>query len=91
MVFLQQADYFQIQNFDPNSWNNYMINIPIYSHCSAPTRRYADILVQRQLAAAIARGSDSVSGEQEAVLQEANKYMLVTKRVREECEKVMVS
>lgn len=52
---MTQADYFQIENFDPSSWNNYMINIPIYAHCSAPTKRYADIVVQRQLSALITR------------------------------------
>lgn len=50
---LENFDYFQTLLSDPATWVHYAINIPLYTHCSAPTRYYGDLLVQRQLAAAI--------------------------------------
>ena len=55
LAFLSEADYFNTENFDPKAWNNYAINIPIYSHCSSPTKRYGDILVQRQIIQVISK------------------------------------
>jgi protein SSD1 len=50
---LENFDYFQGLNSDPATWVHYAINLPLYTHCATPTRNYADLLVQRQLVAAI--------------------------------------
>jgi protein SSD1 len=50
---LENFDYFQALLSDPTTWVHYAINIPLYTHCSIPTRYYGDLLVQRQLTAAI--------------------------------------
>lgn len=50
---LEGFDYFQALGSDPATWVHYAINIPLYTHCCAPTRYYGDLLVQRQLSAAI--------------------------------------
>ena len=38
---------------DPSSWVNSIINEPLYVDCSAPTKSYAHILVQRQVTSVI--------------------------------------
>ena len=50
---LENFDYFQALASEPTTWVHYAINIPLYTHCSTPTKCYGDLLVQRQLAAVI--------------------------------------
>lgn len=46
-------------------WSHYTVNTPIYTHFSAPHRRYVDLLVQRQLAAVLSNNEEAqlTSGE----------------------------
>lgn len=35
---------------DPDEYHHYALNVPLYTHFTSPIRRYADVVVHRQLA-----------------------------------------
>lgn len=37
------------KNFEPHARKHFALNLPVYTHFTSPTRRYADIVVHRQL------------------------------------------
>jgi exosome complex exonuclease DIS3/RRP44 len=47
------AEYFPSGTFSPPDYRHYGLATDIYTHFTSPIRRYADIIVHRQLAAAI--------------------------------------
>lgn len=50
---LNRSKYFVAGKVDPESQSNYFLNVPFYTHFTAPLRRYADLIVHRQLRAVI--------------------------------------
>ncbi|CAK7200993.1 Translational repressor [Sporothrix eucalyptigena] len=46
---MQRAKYFVAGTKANEIWPHYALNLPLYTHATAPTRRYIDILVHRQL------------------------------------------
>ncbi|CAK7271630.1 Translational repressor [Sporothrix epigloea] len=46
---MQRAKYFVADTKPTEIWPHYALNLPLYTHATAPTRRYVDILVHRQL------------------------------------------
>ncbi|CAK7209479.1 Translational repressor [Sporothrix bragantina] len=46
---MQRAKYFVAGTKPTEIWPHYALNLPLYTHATAPTRRYIDILVHRQL------------------------------------------
>jgi protein SSD1 len=59
----QRAKYFCAGMLDIAKYGHYALNVPLYTHFTSPIRRYADVLVHRQL---------------ESVLQGGGKPFLVT-------------
>ncbi|KAI0660998.1 hypothetical protein C8Q70DRAFT_912537 [Cubamyces menziesii] len=53
-----RAKYFCAGMLDIAKYSHYALNIPLYSHFTSPIRRYADILVHRQLDAILQGGSE---------------------------------
>lgn len=53
---MQHAKYFIAGKTAKLLWPHYALNLPLYTHFTSPTRRYADILVHRQLEAALSEG-----------------------------------
>lgn len=51
-----RAKYFCAGMLDIAKYGHYALNVPLYSHFTSPIRRYADILVHRQLDAILQGG-----------------------------------
>ncbi|KAF8640145.1 hypothetical protein AX17_001381 [Amanita inopinata Kibby_2008] len=54
----QRAKYFCAGMLDIAKYGHYALNIPLYTHSTSPIRRYADIVVHRQLDAVLQGGAD---------------------------------
>ena len=46
---MQRAKYFCAGMLDIAKYQHYALNAPLYTHFTSPIRRYADVLVHRQL------------------------------------------
>ena len=57
----QRAKYFCTGMLDIAKYGHYALNVPLYTHFTSPIRRYADILVHRQLEAVLQGGSKQIS------------------------------
>jgi len=55
----QRAKYFCAGMLDIAKYSHYALNTPLYTHFTSPIRRYADILVHRQLESVIQGGVES--------------------------------
>ncbi|TFK75854.1 RNB-domain-containing protein [Pluteus cervinus] len=55
----QRARYFCAGMLDIAKYSHYALNSPLYSHFTSPIRRYADVLVHRQLEAILQGGAET--------------------------------
>lgn len=53
---MQRAKYFIGGKTAKHLWPHYALNLPLYTHFTSPTRRYTDVIVQRQLEAVLSEG-----------------------------------
>ena len=74
-LFLQKASprakYFCAGMLDIAKYNHYALNVPLYSHFTSPIRRYADVLVHRQLDAILQGGEPKFNMDRDAVAKVA--------------------
>lgn len=54
---MQRAKYFVAGRTREEQYPHYSLNLPLYTHFTNPSRRYADIVVHRQLEAALSNGA----------------------------------
>lgn len=54
---MQRAKYFVPGKIPDDYVSHYALNLPLYTHFTNPSRRYADILVHRQLEAVLSEGA----------------------------------
>ena len=50
---MHRAKYFCSGMLDIAKYQHYALNVPLYTHFTSPIRRYADVVVHRQLESAI--------------------------------------
>jgi len=67
----QRAKYFCAGMLDIAKYNHYALNTPLYTHFTSPIRRYADILVHRQLEAVLQGGDVKFTMDRDAVAKVA--------------------
>ena len=57
MKGMQRAKYFIMGKGKEDQFSHYSLNLPLYTHFTNPSRRYADIVVHRQLEVALSNGN----------------------------------
>lgn len=55
-----RAKYFCAGMLDIAKYNHYALNTPLYTHFTSPIRRYADVLVHRQLESILQGGGSTI-------------------------------
>ena len=68
---MQRAKYYVASPQDEQR-QHFTLNLPVYTHFTNPSRRYADILVHRQLEAALSDGSVEFSEDLESLNKTAD-------------------
>ena len=68
---MQRAKYCVAGRTLPEELPHYALNVPLYTHFTSPSRRYADIIVHRQLEAALSGGNIDVSEDVETLSKTA--------------------
>ncbi|KIW13301.1 hypothetical protein PV08_08489 [Exophiala spinifera] len=68
---LQRAKYYLGNQLSEEQRQHYALNLPIYAHFTNPSRRYADIVIHRQLEAALSNGAVEFSEDLESLAKTA--------------------
>ncbi|KAK1760452.1 hypothetical protein QBC47DRAFT_419254 [Echria macrotheca] len=66
---MQRAKYYIAGKTVKHLWPHYALNLPLYTHFTSPTKRYADILVHRQLESVLSDGKIEYSEELENLVK----------------------
>lgn len=64
---MQRAKYFVASKEPQENHQHFALNLPLYTHFTNPSRRYADIIVHRQLEVALSNGSLEFTDDVEAL------------------------
>ncbi|KAL4976350.1 hypothetical protein BDW66DRAFT_53009 [Aspergillus desertorum] len=69
---MQRAKYYVAGTVQDEMRPHYTLNLPVYTHFTNPLRRYADIIVHRQLEAALSDGAIEFSDDIESLSKTAD-------------------
>ncbi|KAF2279496.1 putative cell wall biogenesis protein phosphatase Ssd1 [Westerdykella ornata] len=64
---MTRAKYFVAGKTTADQYQHYALNLPVYTHFTNPSRRYADIIVHRQLEAILSNGEVEFAEDMEAL------------------------
>lgn len=84
MKAMSQEKYFCTGVFDISRYHHYSLSAPLYTHFTCPTKRYADVMVHRQLEAAL-HGSSFFFMEPE-IVQKTAQHCNVKSRAAENAD-----
>jgi len=73
---MQRAKYFIAGKTIKQLWPHYALNLPLYTHFTSPTRRYADLIVHRQLEAVLSEGKIEYTEDLENLVKGAFRPLL---------------
>ena len=68
---MQRAKYFVAGKTKTDHFQHFALNLPLYTHFTNPSRRYADIVVHRQLEVALSNGAMEFTEDTESLLKTA--------------------
>lgn len=68
---MQRAKYFVAGRARQDQYPHYALNLPLYTHFTNPSRRYADIVVHRQLEVALSNGATEFNEDLESLSKTA--------------------
>ncbi len=66
--------------YSPESLGHFGLNLQRYAHFTSPIRRYADLIVHRQLIRALGLGPDGLTDEEMVRLEEISEHITMTER-----------
>lgn len=69
---MQRAKYFVSSSASDEMRQHYMLNVPVYTHFTNPSRRYTDIIVHRQLEAVLSEGAVEFTDDVESLRKTAD-------------------
>lgn len=69
---MQRAKYFVGTGAADEQRQHYTFNVPVFTHFTNPSRRYADVLVHRQLEAVLSEGAIEFTEDPESLIKTAD-------------------
>jgi protein SSD1 len=69
---MKRAKYFCTGSMEVSKYEHYALNEPLYTHFTSPIRRYADVIIHRELFAAI----EGKSKKKKKKKKKSNLYIL---------------
>ncbi|KAG8625643.1 hypothetical protein KVT40_006044 [Elsinoe batatas] len=69
---MNRAKYFVPGKVPQDQWQHYILNSPLYTHFTNPTRRYADVIVHRQLEHVLSNNGADYTEDVESLFKTAD-------------------